>query len=188
MVVVVVELLFPTASIVGSLLVNCTAAVPPLLLLAPIHQAATGDWRWPAPGLEGRSRLGEGLDSRQSRARPAGRQKGALSKPVHGSKTAPGAAGSWPGCAAAPPASCRGTAPGTTRGVHLRGRSVGHVHPPARRRARHAPAVVRPPLRPADLGLAVERRRQRHPWHLALTLHHAVRCRRVCICACYAYK
>ena len=61
--------------------------------------------------------------------------------------------------AAAPPASCRGTAPGTARGVHLRGRSVGHVHPPARRRPQHAPAAVRPPLRPADVGLAVERRR-----------------------------
>ena len=61
--------------------------------------------------------------------------------------------------AAAPPASCRGTAPGTACQVHLRGRSVDHAHPPARRRPQHAPAAVRPPLRPADLGLAVERRR-----------------------------
>jgi len=62
--------------------------------------------------------------------------------------------------AAAPPASCRGTAPGTACQVHLRGRSVDHAHPPARRRPQHAPAAVRPPLRPADLGLAVERRRR----------------------------
>ena len=62
--------------------------------------------------------------------------------------------------AAAPPASCRGTAPGTACQVHLRGRSVDHAHPPARRRPQHAPAAVRPPLRPAALGLAVERRRR----------------------------